>query len=153
MNAGASSAVAVVGAPCPRCQMVLDPSQFNYDHAGELVCPICLARDANEAASEAARASDPKGVGALYGAGAAGILLGTVIFCFSALGIWFFIASPLPILIGGGTLVNLLRDDTAKTRLGTAGFLLVAAMSVVSILLGLGAIGFGILYVVLSASS
>lgn len=132
--------------------MVLDPSQFDYDHSGELVCPICLARDANEAASAAAHANDPKGVGALYGAGAAGVLLGTVIFCFSALGIWFFIASPLPILVGAGTLVNLFRDDTAKQRLGTAGFLLVAAMSVIAILLGLGAIGFGVLYVVLSAT-
>lgn len=153
MNAAPGSTPAAVGVPCPRCSMVLDPSQFDYDQDGELVCPICLARDAHEDSQAAVADSAPQGVGALYGASAAGVLLGGAIFCFSALGIWFFVASPLPIVLGAGTLASVLRDSTARTRLGTAGYFLVAAMSALATLLGLGAVAFGLLYLVLDVAS
>ena len=55
----------------------------------------------------------------------------------SALGLFFVLAAPLPILTGGATLRGLFGDETARARLGAGDFAVVA--------LSVAGIGFGCL--------
>jgi hypothetical protein len=128
----------------------MDPTQGSYDASGQLVCRTCSANRAAASASATIVATDPSSNRNLYGAAAASSLLGLVTCCLAGLGPFFFVACPLSVLLGGGTMVNLLRRPDARQALG-GGYWLVIAGAVGGVVFGglgtllglLGMVGMG----------
>lgn len=113
----------------------MDPSRASYDEGGNLICQTCSAARSSSQASATMEAGDPSSARNLYGAAGASALLGVVTCCLSALGPFFFVATPLAMLIGGGTLVNLFRRPEMRAQLG-GGYWLVIAGGAAGLLFG-----------------
>lgn len=135
---------------CPRCGGPLDPATASYDDRGTLICRPCTSQASAQSATALITAKDPTTARNLYGGAAASAFLGLVTCVTSALGVFFFLAAPLPILTGGATLRALFGDETARARLG-AGYFAVIALSIAGIGFGALAILVGLLGLALRA--
>lgn len=129
---------------CAACQQGMDGSLASYDVYGRLVCRSCSANQAVRQADATVEALDPSTTRNLYGASAMSAAMG-ILFCIvSALGSWAVFVAPIPILLGGGTIFTLFRDNTIKPRLG-AGFWVVMGLSLVGVTFGVLGVLLGIL--------
>lgn len=137
---------------CPLCQQSFDPSTAAYDDSGKLVCRTCRSAQAVAHSNTVVEAQDPTSSRNLYGAAASSSLLGVTTCCLSTLGFYFLLA-PIPVFMGIGTLIHVMRDPTAKERLGTTGFALVLGLSVTGALFGFLAFAVGFFALALKASS
>lgn len=135
---------------CPRCGGPLDPATAAYDDRGDLLCRTCFSNQSAKAASALVTAKDPTTTRNLYGGAAAASFLGLVTCVASGLGIFFFLAAPLPIMTGAATLRALFGDPTARARLGP-GYFVVIALSVAGIGFGCLAVVVGVLILAFSA--
>ena len=132
---------------CAACQQGMNASLASYDAAGRLVCRSCSANQAVRQADATVEALDPSTTRNLYGASAMSAAMG-ILFCIvAALGSWAVFVAPIPILLGGGTIFTLFRDNTIKPRLG-AGFWVVMGLSLVGVAFGALGVLLGILSLV-----
>jgi hypothetical protein len=136
---------------CPRCAGPLDPATAAYDERGDLVCRTCFSNQTAKAATALVTAKDPTTTRNLYGGAVASSFLGLVTCVASGLGIFFFLAAPIPIFSGAATLRALFGDPTARARLG-AGYFAVIALCIAGIGFGCLAVVVGLLMMVLSES-
>lgn len=107
-----------LGATCPSCGAAFDPTTGSYDGAGRLVCRTCAAGAQAAAASKLVVDQDPTTTRNLWGAAAASAGLGVVTCCISGMGVWFFVASIMPISSGATVLWLLATKPNARAALG-----------------------------------
>jgi hypothetical protein len=122
----------------------MDPNDAAFDDRGRLVCRLCASTNAVAKANQLIEERDPASTRNLW-LGAAGSLAIALGSCFLSLFVGFlFLAAPAAILLGGWTVVHLLRTPETRTQLG-GGYWLVMLLSIAGVLLGLATMAFGLL--------